>query len=161
MSVKTHVSYLSNWSSCWLKELRANRRSLLMICLSTAWRRTAKSSIWSCSPRETLQFLCGHGCSVALQQEVPPPPFVLMKPLGCSGKPWNWARSIPSKPSPPAFSPGPCSASCRPVRSLWGLDGGPASKPVYGFSRCGSRTGSTLVSLQPDCMEILGGKHVL
>lgn len=48
--------------------------------------------IWS--PR----VLWGHARLASVQQEVPPPPlpppFVLMKPLGSSGKPWNWTRSI-------------------------------------------------------------------
>lgn len=78
-----------------------------------------------------LHFLRGHAWPLTFRQEVPPPPpppppFVLMKPLGGSGKPWNWMPSIPSKPPPPLQSQRawtkPCSASCTlqdPRRGLW------------------------------------------
>ena len=99
-----------------------------------------------------------------IQQEVPPPPpphscpFVLMKPLGGSGKPWNWKRSIPSKPPPPLQSQRawtkPCSASCTLTRHHDNCkqDGtGSCWKRGYDFNRChdtlATETLGSLVSL--------------
>lgn len=82
--------------------------------------------------------MLGQGWSVTFQQEVPPPPlpppFVLMEPLGGSGKPWNWMQSIPSKNrlllSPSVLGPNPALPPAQLPSLPWQLQTGQDRVPL-------------------------------